>query len=238
MDIKKAFALVAACAIGVFFWESAALYPLKILTTIFHELGHALAAKFSGFTVKEIVINENGSGYCAYLTDKSFFKEVFVASSGYLGSTVIGAFLLFLCLRLEKAGKFILSFLAIVLVAVCVIWTRNTFGWVSSIGLALALGLAARFLHEELSQLLALFLSAFVGLYSVHHIRYLVTRTPVSGEVADTEALAQLTHIPAPVWAVAWLLFSALVLLVAIYQGFKRPGAKPAAFPGKNAALR
>lgn len=226
MDFKKAFTLVAACAIGVFFWESPLLYPLKILTTIFHELGHALAAKLCGFDVLKIVINQDGTGYCQHLTDRNLFKDVFVASAGYLGSAAMGAALLFWCLRGKNAGKQILGFLAVVLVAVCVVWTRSAFGWVSSIGLALALGLCARCLPESVDQHIALFLSAFVGLYSVYDIRLLVTRTPVPGAVADTEALEQLTLIPASVWAAIWLAFSALVLLAAIYKGFQRPAVQ------------
>lgn len=227
MDFKKALALVAACVIGLFLWESPVLYPLKILTTIFHELGHALAAKLCGFEVLKIVIHQDGSGYCQHLTDRNLFKDVFVASAGYLGSTVMGAALLFWCLRVKNAGKQILGFLAVVLIAVCIIWTRSAFGWMSSIALALALGLCARFLPESVNQHIALFLSAFVGLYSVYDIRLLVTRTPVPGAVADTEALERLTLIPAPVWAVLWLAFSALVLFAAIYKGFQRPSAKP-----------
>ncbi len=223
MDTKKVFALIAACAIGFFFWNSPFLYPLRILTTIFHELGHALAAKASGYEVQEIVINQDGTGYCRYLTDRSFLKQVFIASSGYLGSTVMGAALLFWCLRVKNAGRLILAFLAVVLLVVCVVWTRSVFGWVSSIALALALGMCARKLAEGTNQIIAVFLSAFVGLYSVHDIRYLVTRTPVPGSVADTEALQELTHIPAPVWAVGWLIFSVVVLLAAVFKGFDRP---------------
>ncbi|HEX2173915.1 MAG TPA: M50 family metallopeptidase [Dehalococcoidia bacterium] len=82
------------------FWATPFVYPLTILTTIFHELSHALATAFTGGTARDIIINADGSG----VAFRQGGIDLIVAPAGYLGSTLFGAILL-LTARWRRAGR-------------------------------------------------------------------------------------------------------------------------------------
>ena len=62
------------------------LYPVTLLVTFLHELGHALGALLTGGTVEALQINADGSGYTATRGG----NQAVVLMGGYLGSAVLG----------------------------------------------------------------------------------------------------------------------------------------------------
>lgn len=248
MDFRKALALIAAVGFALTIFYTPLAYPFLLLTTVFHEVGHALAVLVSGGTVDGIVINANGSGYCRHAGGAGFWQQVLISSAGYLGSAVEGSFLLFLTLRLEKGGRIVLIFLSAALLAVCALWTRNVFGLVTTLGLAVAIGLCAWRLPAILAELVAIFLSSYVALYAVsamsHMAMFPIPRVPggVRGVglemgmvLSDQDKLANLTNIPPMFWAVVWLAFALLALVCAVWLGVRRRSGGGGLFGQKKA---
>ncbi|MBP6828065.1 MAG: M50 family metallopeptidase, partial [Saprospiraceae bacterium] len=62
------------------------LYPVTLLVTFLHELGHALGALLTGGAVEGMQINADGSGY----TVTRGGSPGIVLMGGYLGSAVLG----------------------------------------------------------------------------------------------------------------------------------------------------
>lgn len=227
MDFKKALALFAAGAAALTVLHTPFAYPFVLLTTIFHEVGHGLAALASGGEIDKIVIFADGTGYCQHRGDYSFWQRAVILSAGYLGSSLEGSLLLFFTLRLKRGGRIILTFLALALFAVSALWVRNPFGFVTTLCLAVALALAAWRLSDSLCELLGIFLCAYVALFAASTIGQ-IARHPfmgVQGGVTDQDKLAQLTNMPPMLWALIWLAFAGLAIAAAIYMGVRRSSA-------------
>lgn len=224
MDFKKALALFAAGAAALTILHTPFAYPFVLLTTVFHEVGHGLAALASGGEIEKIVIFADGTGYCQHRGDYGFWQRVIILSAGYLGSSLEGSFLLFLTLRLKRGGRIILTFLSLALFAVSALWVRNPFGFVTTICLAVALALAAWRLSDSASELLGIFLCAYVALFAASTIGQ-IARHPfmgIQGGLTDQSKLAQLTNIPPMLWSLIWLAFAVVALALAIYMGVRR----------------
>lgn len=76
------------------------IYPFILVSTIFHEFGHALMCVLTGGSVKGILINPDESGLTRFVGGVSCL----VLPAGYLGSTFIGAVMIFTGFS-EKASK-------------------------------------------------------------------------------------------------------------------------------------
>lgn len=80
-------------SILLFYWDLPYLLPLKLFVVLVHEICHALAAIAFGGSVESIILHLDESGFTKAETslDSSF---IVIVSSGYIGSTFIGGFLL------------------------------------------------------------------------------------------------------------------------------------------------
>ena len=75
LDARRLTALVAALAVGIFFWDSPALWPLKLLVVMMHESGHALGALLVGGSVDHVVLAANEAGACLSRVPDGFFER-------------------------------------------------------------------------------------------------------------------------------------------------------------------
>jgi hypothetical protein len=217
LDWKRLLALGAALAVGLFFWDAAALYPLKLLVVLIHESGHAIAAWAMGAREVRMVIDARQGGACTFAIDPTFWNEVVISSAGYLASGLAGAVLLFATLR-RGSGRLILWLLCAFLLAVAVLWARTLFTLGVALGMSAALGLLARILPAGASGALAFFLSSFIGLYALFDLRDdLWSAARRAG--TDAAILARATHVPSIVWAVLWSLLAIAMLAAAVYFG-------------------
>jgi len=224
LDWKKLLTVLAAVVVGVVFWDSAVLYPLKLLTVLFHESGHAIAAKLVGGTVDSITIDERQGGLCTFRFQPTFVNQVVTASAGYLGSALSGALLLLVTLR-WRAGRYVLAFLSFALVVITVLWARSLFTVGVALAMAAALGLGAKFLPQGASQALATFIAVFNSLYALFDLRDdLWSAERRAG--TDAALLEKATYIPSIVWAVLWTLIAVGLLAGTLWLAMK----------GRNAA--
>ena len=93
-------------------------------------LGHAVAALLVGGRVSKILIYSNGGGvtYSAIPSDDLYtFRYTVVASAGYMGTAIVGAFML-LFRRTRRGPRAGLISLGVVMLLSCAFWIRNSFG--------------------------------------------------------------------------------------------------------------
>lgn len=210
MDRKPLLAIGLCAAASFWFWDTWALYPLKLLVVHFHESGHALATYLAGGRVESITVNHLQGGLTISRVPAGLLPQLLVASGGYVGSTLFGALILGAAIR-RGSGQRVLAFLAAFLFVAMVLWIRDPFTFFFTCFMALALLAAARWLPPRWSRLTAIFLGVFSGLYALWDIRDDLL-LPRGGGVSDADQLAKATGLPALAFAIVWLLVSLWVL--------------------------
>src|SRR5262245_57037443 len=80
-------------------------YPLLLLSTLVHELGHGIAAVFMGGEFDKFVMFSDGSGYALSRlpADAGGGARAFVSAGGLCGPAVAAAFMLFMARRPNRA---------------------------------------------------------------------------------------------------------------------------------------
>ncbi len=220
MDSRRLIALVAALALGIIFWDSAVLWPLKLLVVMMHESGHALGTLLVGGSVDHVVLNANESGACLSRVPNGFLAKVVVYSSGYVGSAVAGAGLLLATFRF-RLRRVVLVITCVWLVVFGLFYAGNLFTLAFCLGTAGLLALAARYLSDGAVEVLNLFVAAFSALYVVFDLRDDLWDHRVRA-ISDAALLSDLTFIPEILWAVLWTAFSLAILGAAAWSAVQR----------------
>ena len=201
--------LAAAVCLGVSLtpWGDLLLYPFTLFTTWVHECGHAVMVVLTGGSVSSITIEPDTSGLTRSLMPAGRIARGLVASSGYLGSSVVGC-LLVAATRIEKRARPILWGIGAFMLFTLVFWIRNAFGAVVVLGWAVTLLAMARKGTGRAPRFFLSVLAVQVALNAVYHIRVLFL---VNGP-SDADTMARLFLAPAWFWAAAWMLTSILML--------------------------
>ncbi|MDM8529606.1 M50 family metallopeptidase [Anaerolineales bacterium HSG25] len=209
-------------------------YPFRLLLTMVHELSHGLAAILTGGEFVRFIIESNGAGL-AYTAGG---LRVIVIPAGYLGAALFGAVLILLG-RNHRWSRW-----AIGLIGGAFFLFGFTYG-LSGIFAGLATGEAGGAVLATISGWLfgvifiaiALksnpsgiifwihFLAIQAALTAFSDIWALIGLTTQGGEVPANDALsmAELTYIPAIVWAVLWAFMATVFIGGAIWWTWIRP---------------
>src|SRR5262245_9498326 len=165
-----------------------------------------------GGSVGSITIQPDTSGLTRSLVPSSRVAGGLVASSGYLGATLVGCLLL-AAARVRKWTRGILWTIGALMLLTVLVWIRNPFGIVAVIagGVAL-LALGEKGSRGALQFGLSL-LAIQVALNAVFDIRVLfhLERAP-----SDAQTMARLFLVPAWVWASAWMIVSVAMLVLTL----------------------
>ena len=213
INSRRLVLFLAIAVVSVFSWLTPVLYPLKIFVVFIHETGHALATVLTGGHVGSMVVTPLESGYVQHIGGNALL----IASAGYVGSALFGGLMLFFVGRRSWTTTIFVG-LALLFGIVTIWFVRNGFGIVFGLGTAVVFGgLAwkafpgAHYLIDVLAVM-----SSLYALYDLTDFLLLGTRT-------DAVILAQITHVPAFIWAILWSLLSLLVVYTAGKQALSRP---------------
>jgi hypothetical protein len=102
------------------------LYPLTLLTTWVHEMGHGLAALLVGGRFRELEIFANASGL-AYTAAQPGWRDAMVSAGGLLAPPILGTVILAL-VHGPRRAKIFLTVISAALVLSLVIWVRSSVG--------------------------------------------------------------------------------------------------------------
>ena len=210
LDLGKVLLLLAFLTLGLVFWDSPLLTPVKLLVVMGHESGHAVATLLAGGKVQRVLLSPDQSGACLSALPSGAWRTILVYSAGYVGSAIAGAVLLLLAFRLRLA-RGVLATYAVWLAAVGVLVGGSFFTVAYCLAMAALLAAAARWLPVLGVRLLVLFLASFTGLYALFDLRDDLWNPAVRAQ-SDAALLAAQTSVPALVWAGLWTLLSVVIL--------------------------
>lgn len=208
-------ASLLALALSFFPWGTYFLYPFKLFTTWVHECGHAVAATLMGFLVgggvDRLTIHYDTSGLAHYaLGSSSRLIRALVASSGYMGASLVGCLLLWAA-RTSVPARWVFWSLGAMMVLSVLFWVRNFFGVVAVLLMAASLigisgGLSGGYsgrINTKWLQFGLQFLAVQTALQALFDIRVLFGLS--SSTASDAKTLEEVFFLPAPVWALTWI---------------------------------
>ena len=205
INLRRLTLFIVIAGISLLFWFSPFLAPLKIFVVFIHETGHALATILTGGRVVSMVVTPWQSGYVQHVGGNSLV----IASAGYVGSALFGGIMLWLSGRRQWATT-IFTGLAILFGVMTLGFVRNGFGMVFGLGTAAVFGVLAWKQIQGASYLIDV-LAVMSSLYALYDL----TDFLIIGGRTDAKILAEITYVPAFVWAILWSAISILVVYVA-----------------------
>ena len=241
----QAMTLLIATTISVILWfipfAEFLTYPFRIFVTFIHEGGHALAALLTGNSVASLTVATNASGE-TYTTQGGLFSQLFISSSGYLGSMIFGALLLVL-IRKAVAARIVLVSCGIFIFALTMIfglikpivwmtaWSGIPFTLLAGTLISVGLILIAKFASARVATFFVSFLAVQSVLNALFDLKTVFFLSAPFGPSVPTDAvnMAHATGIPALIWTVLWIAFALGILwfVMRLYVAGRDKGYQP-----------
>ncbi len=197
---------VAALAGVLFAWPA-----VRMLVTVCHEAGHAVAATLTGRSLEGIRLHSDTSGLTLTRGRPDGFGMVLTLFAGYPAASVVGL----AAAAVAGAGRAVaMLWLLVGLLALMLLKIRNLHGALVVLALGAALGFATWYAPTHLLVWLAYGLAWLLLLAGPRPVLELASGRGRATAGSDAAQLARLTHVPRLVWISLWLAstFGALVL--------------------------
>ena len=191
-----------------------AWWPLMLLSTLAHELGHGLAAVAVGGDFVSLRMFADGSGVAATAHDGSRMARALISAGGLVGPALLACGLFFLA-RTERRARMALAGLAGVLLLAVPLVVRNLFGVAYVFALSGLLAAAVRFGSAWVARFGLAFLAVQLSASVFSRGDYLFTavaRTGAGNMPSDVAQIAEAFLLPYWIWGGLCGLFSVSVL--------------------------
>lgn len=195
-------------------------YPLLLLGTWFHEMGHGLTALLLGGKFYYLEIYENGGGVAYSDVSNSYLSypiaRAITAAGGLFGPAISGSILI-AAARKKRTSKIVLWLLLIIMVISLCLWIHELLALVILSIFAAVLFFIAILKVRNLEAFTLLFLGTQCALSTYLQIGYLFTKQFVRDDklqYSDTQTIAE--HLPGTYW-----MWAVAILLVSIYLLYK-----------------
>ena len=193
-------------------------YPLILLSTLVHEMGHGIAAILVGANFEQFVMYSDGSGVARWSGDVGRFGRAFISAGGLVGPA-IGAGVGFVLGRHEKLSRVTLGVLGVLLLLSIIFVVRNLFGvFFVAVTALIFLGVALK-ARPWISQVMLLFVSTQLALSVFSRGDYLFTdvaRTSQGEMPSDVGQMADALFLPYWFWGALCALVSVGILVLGI----------------------
>jgi hypothetical protein len=192
-------------------------YPLMLISTVVHELGHGIAALLMGGDFVDFHMWADGSGVARHTMVDGGAASAFVSAGGLCGPAVAAGVFLWLGRSPIWARRCLAAFAAFLGIALLV-WVRGGFGLAFVGGLAAVCLVLAIYASAETAQIALVFLATQLALSVYSRGDYLFTPYADTGAgliPSDTQQMADALGAPYWFWGGLCGAFSAGVLVVA-----------------------
>lgn len=189
------------------------LYPFELISTVFHEFGHAVMTWLTGGRVTAISINPDHSGATHFIGG----MPCLILPAGYIGSSIAGAALLVLSFG-HKSSEIASAVVGLILMAT--LWWSATFFTAFSAILMVGMMIAVYFYREGLMlRYFILFMGTIGSLVSVLSIMSHLISRKIDGSDAVEFAKQCSILIPSVVFGFLWLIISAALIIGSLLLG-------------------
>ena len=193
-------------------------YPLILLSTFVHEMGHGLAAVVSGGDFVDLQVFGDASGVAQTRSGGGDLQRAWISAGGLVGPAVAAA-VGFVVGRKASLSRIVLFVGSAAVILASLMWVRSLVGWLVALGLVgVSLGVSLGIRQDHWSQLLVVFLSVQMGLSVFSRSEYLFAEGASTGAGfgrSDSAAIAD--ALVGPYWF--WGGVCGLVSLAALGLG-------------------
>jgi hypothetical protein len=198
-------------------------WPLVLVSTLAHELGHGLAAVLLGGRFEALVIHRDASGVAIWSSSFGRLATAAVAGAGLIGPAV-AAFILLVLGRHERRARVVLGALGVGLIVLTLLFVRGTFGVAFTALLAASFILVAVRV-PRLSQTIIVLLAVQLALSVYSRSDYLFTRTALTSSgpmLSDVGVMAAALFLPYWFWGALCGGLSLVFLWLGVRMFFRR----------------
>lgn len=192
------------------------IYPLLLLSTLAHELGHGLAALATGGAFHEFYLWPDGSGMAVHSGPDGPVLQAIVAAGGLVGPAAVAA-LCFALARRERVARVTLGLLGLGFLAADALVVQNPFGLWYIAGLGVLLLALSR---TSVARTALVFVAVQLALSVFSRADYLFKSAAVTSAgvlPSDSAHIAEALGGPYWLWGGACGLFSVLVLVAGLW---------------------
>lgn len=215
---------LATAALYVLPFGQVVAWPLLLVSTLAHELGHGIAAVLVGGRFEALRMWSDGSGLAVWSGDAGRFERAFVAAGGLVGPALAAA-ACFLAGRRPRGARASLLVVAACLLVAALLVVRTPFGFVFVLALAGALLLVAIFGGDGASQAALVFLAVQLALSVFSRGDYLFSSgatTAAGVGASDVAQIAAALILPYWFWGALCGGISVAVLVLGVVVYWKR----------------
>ncbi len=210
-------------------------YPLVLLSTLVHEVGHGLAALAVGGRFERFVMFADASGMAFSTGVEPGWRQALVAAGGLVGPS-LGAALAFVAARRAAWSRAFLVTASAAVVVLLVLVVRNPFGIAFAGILVTLLGWLGLRASASTAQVATVFMAVQLALSVFSRGDYLFVKEAQTGAgtaPSDVSHIANALGGPYWAWGLACGAFSVLVLVLGVWAfsaalGPTRPRARAA----------
>jgi uncharacterized membrane protein len=227
-DRRALLVLAASIALTIILYVVPVLrslaWPLLLISTLAHELGHGLAAVAVGGDFEALMMWSDGSGVATWSALVGRFGHAAIAAGGLVGPAFAAAACL-LAGRTERGARIALWVMGIGLVLADTLVVRNLFGAVFVAVLAVIFMVLASIKQGWVPQLGLVLIAVQLALSVFSRGDYLFTREAVTATGSMPSDVAQISKalvLPYWFWGACCGLISVAVLVLALVAYFPR----------------
>ncbi len=199
-------------------------YPLLLLSTLVHELGHGISAVLMGGSFHEFLMWPDGSGVAVHAGHYSGIQRAVVSAGGLVGPA-IGAALGLICARGARSSRVFLAILGVGLILAEILVVRNTFGLVFVAAVAAVCLFLSLKASKEAAQIGVMFLSVQLALAVFSRSDYLFTDVAMTSKgpmPSDVAHMASALGGPYWLWGGVCAAFSVAALALGAFSLLKK----------------
>ena len=206
-------------------------YPLILLSTFVHEMGHGVAAMLVGGTFDSFHMYADASGVAQAHGSFGRIDSAVIAAGGLVGPPILSG-LFFAASARPRLARGVLGLFGAAMLIACVWVVRGLFGWlfVGAVGVVCA-GLAWK-ASTMFSQGVVAFLATQLALSVFSRGDYLFTDVAVTGggtarQPSDVANIAEALFLPYWFWGGLIAVFSVVVLGVGLWAFWRATRREP-----------
>lgn len=218
-----ALSLAVTAALYVLPFGRVLAWPLILISTLAHELGHGLAAALLGGRFEALAIYSDASGVAIWRGAFSRAAVATVAAAGLVGPAV-ASFVLLAGGRTERGARVLLTALGLLLVIVTLLLVRNPFGFFFTLllsGVFLLVVLRA----PRLSQTVVVLLAVQLAMAVFSRSDYLFTRVALTASgrgPSDVAVMSDALFLPYWFWGALCGVLSIALLFLGVKIFFRK----------------